>query len=49
VLDMAAAEDKDPVEAVGAERSYAAFGVGVRVRHEEPRLLPTKRAAAGST
>ena len=32
VLEMTSAEDEDPVEAVGAERSYPAFGVGVRVR-----------------
>src|SRR5215216_6724558 len=31
VLEVAAAEDEDAVEAVGAERSYPAFGVGVRV------------------
>ena len=29
---MAAAEDEDAVETVGAERSYPAFGVGIRVR-----------------
>jgi hypothetical protein len=28
---VSASEDEDPVEAVGAERSYPAFGVGVRV------------------
>jgi hypothetical protein len=32
VLEVAAAEDKDAVEAVGAERSYPAFGVSIRVR-----------------
>ena len=32
VLEVATAEDEDPVEAVGAERADPAFGVGVRVR-----------------
>jgi hypothetical protein len=32
VLEVALAEDEDAVEAFGAERSYPAFGVGVRVR-----------------
>src|SRR5215216_5484831 len=32
VLEVAASEDEDAVEAVGTERSYPAFGVGVRVR-----------------
>ena len=31
VLEVAALEDEDAVEAAGAERSYPAFGVGVRV------------------
>ena len=31
VFEMAAAEDEDPVEAVGADGSHPAFGVGVRV------------------
>src|SRR5215210_6917778 len=37
VLEMTSAEDEDPVEAVGAERSYPAFGVGVRVRRLDRR------------
>ena len=32
VLEMAAAEDQDPVEAVGASRAHPALGEGVRVR-----------------
>ncbi len=32
VLEMAAADDEDPVEAVGADGPHPAFGVGVRVR-----------------
>ena len=32
VFEVAAAEDQDPVEAVGAESRYPAFGVGVCVR-----------------
>jgi HEAT repeat protein len=28
VCEVAAAEDEDPVEAIGAERAYPAFGVG---------------------
>jgi hypothetical protein len=32
VLEVVAAEDEDAIEAVGAERTYPAFGVGVRVR-----------------
>jgi hypothetical protein len=31
VLEVASAENEDAVETVGAERSYPAFGVGVRV------------------
>jgi hypothetical protein len=31
-LEVASVEDQDAVEAFGAERSYPAFGVGVRVR-----------------
>lgn len=30
VLEMAAAEDQDPIEAVGADGPHPAFGVGVR-------------------
>jgi hypothetical protein len=30
-LEIAAANDQDPVEAIGADRSDPAFGVGVRV------------------
>jgi hypothetical protein len=37
VLEVAASEDEDPVEAVGAQRSYPAFGVGVRVRRLDRR------------
>src|SRR5215207_5960724 len=36
VLEVAAAEDEDPVEAVGAERSYPAFGGGVRGLDRRP-------------
>ena len=38
VLEVAAAEDEDPVEAVGADRAHPALGVGVRVRrlHRRP-------------
>ncbi len=32
VLEMAAAEDEDPVEAVGANRAHPTLGEGVRVR-----------------
>jgi hypothetical protein len=32
VLEVAASEDEDPVEAVGAERAHPALGVGVGVR-----------------
>jgi len=32
VLEMAAAEDQDPVEAVGASGAHPALGEGVRVR-----------------
>src|SRR5207249_7071140 len=32
VLEMAAAEDEDPVGAVGANRAHPALGEGVRVR-----------------
>src|SRR6266536_3286580 len=32
VFEVAAAEDEDPVEAVGANRAYATLGEGVRVR-----------------
>jgi hypothetical protein len=32
MVEVAAAQDEDPVETVGAERAYPAFGVGVRVR-----------------
>ena len=32
VLEVAAAEDEDPVEAVGANRAHPALGEGVRVR-----------------
>jgi hypothetical protein len=32
VLEVAAAKDEDPVEAVGTERANPALGVGVRVR-----------------
>jgi hypothetical protein len=32
LLEVPAPEDKDPVEAVGAERAYPTFGVGIRVR-----------------
>ena len=30
-LEMTAAEDQDPVEAVGADRAHPALGIGVRV------------------
>jgi hypothetical protein len=36
-LEVAAAEDEDPIEAVGAERAYPAFGMGVRVRRPDRR------------
>jgi hypothetical protein len=32
VLEMAAAEDENPVEAVGANRTHPTLGEGVRVR-----------------
>src|SRR6266508_2641956 len=32
VLEMAAAEDEDPVDAVGANRTHPTLGEGVRVR-----------------
>ena len=32
LIEVAAPENEDPVEAVGAESSYPTFGVGVRVR-----------------
>jgi hypothetical protein len=35
VLEVAAAEDEDAVETVGAERSYPAFGVGICVRRPD--------------
>src|ERR671931_836639 len=37
VFEVAASKDEDAVEAVGAERSYPAFGVGVRVRRLDRR------------
>src|SRR5713101_5693195 len=38
VFEVAAAEDQNPVEAVGADGTYPAFGVGVCVRrpHRRP-------------
>src|SRR6266511_2056252 len=37
VLEVAAAEDQDPVEAVGAKRANPALGVGIRVRRPDRR------------
>src|SRR5919106_2452887 len=37
VLEVAASEDENAVEAVGAERAYPALGVGVRVRRLDRR------------
>ena len=37
VLEMAAAEDEDPVEAVGANRAHPTLGEGVRVRRLDRR------------
>jgi hypothetical protein len=37
VFEVAAAEDEEPVEAVGANRPHPAFGVGVRVRRLDRR------------
>jgi len=37
VLEVAASEDEDAVEADGAERPYPAFGVGVRIRRLDRR------------
>jgi hypothetical protein len=35
VFEVAAAEDEDPVEAIGADCADPAFGVGVRVRRRD--------------
>jgi hypothetical protein len=32
MFEVASADDKDPIEAVGADGAYAALGEGVRVR-----------------
>jgi hypothetical protein len=37
VLEVAASENEDSVEAVGAKRAHPAFGVGVRVRRPDRR------------
>jgi hypothetical protein len=38
VLEMAAAEDEDPVEAISAESADPALGVSVRVRRLDRRV-----------
>ena len=38
VLKMASADDQDPVEAIGANRTNPALGVGIRVRRLDRRV-----------
>ena len=46
VLEISAAEDQDPVEAIGSDGAHPAFSVGVRVRGLDRRsnhLDPSER------
>jgi hypothetical protein len=49
MLELAAAEDQDSVEAVGAEGAYPSFGMGVRVRGLDRRYSAATSSADSST